>query len=397
MVIAVIAFIILLMILVTLHEFGHFYLARKAGVTVHEFAVWMGPKVRSFGKDKKGTEFTIRALPLGWFVRIKWEMPTDEGLTAPDSFINAWFLSKVAILLWWILMNIIAAWFIFTIWFSIGLKPIQILPQNAMRWESYSYLMPTESFLQEKWFLSWDITSAPALITHVADDMPAQQAWLLSGDIINKIAWIAVDNRTLPIILQQQIDKAFAITYTRAWEEKTVDMQCSPDSCVLWVSLDTKTMYEVLPIKFPVFKAMWVAWQEMREQSRLTFTWLGNIFRQLWTDKRGDTVEKLSWPIWAARIWQYLLESSGWVMFLVFGGMLSMWLAIFNLLPIPALDGWRLLWVIIQRVFRLRPEKYYTVEGWINTVFFIALMALWFYIMAQDLVRARWVKIPFIW
>jgi regulator of sigma E protease len=385
------------MILVTAHEFGHFYLARKAGVTVHEFAVGMWPKVWSFGKDKKWTEFTIRALPLWGFVRIKWEMPTDEWLTAPDSFINAWFLSKVAILLWWILMNIIAAWIIFTIWFSVWLKPIQILPQNAMKWESYSYLLPTESFLQAKWFLSGDITSAPALIVHVADEMPAEQIWLLSWDIIEKIAWTVVDNRSLPIVLQQYIGQSFTITYTRSWEEKIADLQCPPDSCVLWVSLSTKTMYEVLPIKFPFVQAMWVAWQEMREQSRLTFTGLWNIFRQLWTDKRGETVEKLSGPIWAARIWQYLLESGWWVMFLVFGGMLSMGLAIFNLLPIPALDGWRLLWVIIQRTFRLKPEKYYTVEWWINTFFFIALMALGFYIMAQDLVRAWWVKIPFIW
>ncbi|MBP6086546.1 site-2 protease family protein [Patescibacteria group bacterium] len=83
-------------------------------------------------------------------------------------------------------------------------------------------------------------------------------------------------------------------------------------------------------------------------------------------------------------------------MFLVFGGMLSLALAIFNLLPIPALDGGRLLGVIIQKVFGLRPEKYYTIEGWINTVFFIALLALGFYIMAHDLVKAWGVKIPWI-
>jgi regulator of sigma E protease len=53
MVVAIIAFIILLLFLVTIHEFGHFFLARKAGVTVHEFAVGMGPKVWSFGKDAK--------------------------------------------------------------------------------------------------------------------------------------------------------------------------------------------------------------------------------------------------------------------------------------------------------------------------------------------------------
>ena len=65
MIVAIIAFIILLLFLVTIHEFGHFILARKAGVTIHEFAVGMGPKIWSFGVDSKGTEFTLRLLPIG--------------------------------------------------------------------------------------------------------------------------------------------------------------------------------------------------------------------------------------------------------------------------------------------------------------------------------------------
>jgi regulator of sigma E protease len=70
----------------------------------------------------------------------------------------------------------------------------------------------------------------------------------------------------------------------------------------------------------------------------------------------------LSGPIGAAKVGQFVLASGGWIMFLVFGGMLSLALAIFNLLPIPALDGGRLLGVIIQKVFGLKPEKYYTIE-----------------------------------
>lgn len=65
MIIAIVSFIILLMVLVLVHEFGHFILARKAGVTVHEFSIGMGPKVLSFGKDKKGTHFVLRLFPIG--------------------------------------------------------------------------------------------------------------------------------------------------------------------------------------------------------------------------------------------------------------------------------------------------------------------------------------------
>ncbi len=80
----------------------------------------------------------------------------------------------------------------------------------------------------------------------------------------------------------------------------------------------------------------------------------------------------------------------------MFGAMISLALAFFNLLPIPALDGGRLLGVIIQKLFRIRPEKYFAVEGIINLVFFMLLMALGIYIIGLDLVRAWGVNIPWI-
>jgi len=76
--------------------------------------------------------------------------------------------------------------------------------------------------------------------------------------------------------------------------------------------------------------------------------------------------------------------------------MISLALAIFNILPIPALDGGRLLGVIIQRIGRLKPEKYFNIEGYINLFFFVALMALGIYILLKDLVRFRDISIPFL-
>jgi len=76
--------------------------------------------------------------------------------------------------------------------------------------------------------------------------------------------------------------------------------------------------------------------------------------------------------------------------------MISLALAIFNVLPIPALDGGRLLGVLIQRIGRLKEEKYFNIEGYINLIFFVALMWLGIYILLQDLVKMRGLKIPFI-
>jgi regulator of sigma E protease len=82
-------------------------------------------------------------------------------------------------------------------------------------------------------------------------------------------------------------------------------------------------------------------------------------------------------------------------LYIAFAGMISLALAIFNMLPIPALDGGRALWVIIQKVFRFSKEKYFNIEWYINTVFFILLMVLGIYIILKDLVVFRWIHIPF--
>jgi regulator of sigma E protease len=69
-----------------------------------------------------------------------------------------------------------------------------------------------------------------------------------------------------------------------------------------------------------------------------------------------------------------LLTEGGWVLFLAFAGMISLALAIFNILPIPALDGGRLVGILIQWIGRLKPEKYFSIEGYINLIFFVLLL-----------------------
>ncbi|MEI8091486.1 MAG: site-2 protease family protein [bacterium] len=83
-------------------------------------------------------------------------------------------------------------------------------------------------------------------------------------------------------------------------------------------------------------------------------------------------------------------------MYLGFAGLISLALAIFNIIPLPALDGGRLLGVLIQGIGKLKPEKYFTIENYINVVFFVLLMGLGVYIILTDLIRFWGVKIPFL-
>ena len=71
LILGIITGLFILVLLVVAHEFGHFIIARKAGVTVHEFSIGMGPKIMTIGTDKKGTIFNWRLFPIGGYVRIK--------------------------------------------------------------------------------------------------------------------------------------------------------------------------------------------------------------------------------------------------------------------------------------------------------------------------------------
>lgn len=418
--IAIVAFIMLLVVLVVAHEFGHFILAKKAGVKVYEFAIGMWPKLFSFNKPKipadkkdltgeerekmleqlreenKKTELSFRALPLWGFVSIKGETPA-EGSSSNDknSLVQAPFWRKIAILLWWVTMNMIVARILFTVWFTKWVYPIQIVPDNMLWIQSRSYIMPSQSFLEEKWFISGELIEQPALIESVLANEIASDVWLQEWDTILSINGVSVSNINIQTELKNHIGGPLEIEFSRDWVVATTGAVCPSDSCFLGVTFNTINTTYVEKIKFPFVKAMWVAAGEVVEQTRLTFASLGMLFKSIGAWE--DVSNKVTWPVWAARIGQMILESGGFMMFLMFGGMFSMALAIFNLLPIPALDWGRILWFVIQRIFKVKSERYYLIENWINGIFFILLMWLWVWLIFHDLIKIWWVKIPFIW
>jgi membrane-associated protease RseP (regulator of RpoE activity) len=65
-------------------------------------------------------------------------------------------------------------------------------------------------------------------------------------------------------------------------------------------------------------------------------------------------------------------------------------------LPIPALDGGRALWMVLQSIFKIKPEKYFKYEWYVNMFFFYLILLLWVVIIVKDLVVFRWVNIPFV-
>jgi regulator of sigma E protease len=89
-------------------------------------------------------------------------------------------------------------------------------------------------------------------------------------------------------------------------------------------------------------------------------------------------------------------QIGGRIAYLAFAGIISLALAIFNVLPIPALDGGRGIGILLQALFRIKPEKYFMYEGYVNAFFFYLLLVLGIVIIVKDLVVIWGVPIPFL-
>lgn len=401
--IAIIAWILMFMILVILHELWHFTAARKSWVKVLEFWIWIPPKICKLWKDKKWTEYTANAIPLGWFCSLKWEDPSNpEEFNAPDSFMSAKFWKKIIILLWWVTANFLVAWVLFTIIFTAWTQPLSILPENSIKWESHSLLMPTYSYLQELWFLEWEEIDAPLIVTSTISGYLVDDLWIQEWDEIVSVNWLAVNSRNLWQTLKDSIWQDIIVQYTRDGEILQWNATCPEDSCILWITYASSQSLQLQPIKYPLHKAMWMWLKEIWAEWKLTFSSLWTVLKKAFSSdkvQRQDSLNSLSGPVWIIVILKELLYSGDWTIFLAFAWMISLALAIFNILPIPALDWWRTLSVIIQKVFWLKKEKYFTIEWYVNTVFFIILMWLWILIIYNDFKVRVWIDLlyPIKW
>ena len=148
-------------------------MSKRNGVKVLEFGIGIPPKICKLRTDKSGTEYTLNLLPLGGFVRLKGEDPSEtEDFHAKDSFIKAKMRRKIIILIAGVSMNFIVARVLFSFIFWQGTKPISLLPENALRADSHSYLIPTFSFLEKQGFTSGNLSALPAKVDEI-----------LSGDL----------------------------------------------------------------------------------------------------------------------------------------------------------------------------------------------------------------------
>lgn len=342
--VTIIAFLAIFSLVLFVHEMGHFLVAKLAGVQVEEFGFGYPPRLLRLGRWR-GTEYTINAIPMGAFVRVVGdENPADPGSLAQR---NAWL--RGAFLAAGPVMNVLLAALLFALSATVGV------------------LTPVEG--------------SGVGVYYVAPGSPAQSAGLRVGDTILAVDSLPVNSvEELKGYVNTRLDREVALTVQRDQKVLPAPIRLVPRS----VHPEDQGAMGIVPgdplarVSYPIWRAAWMGVKQ-------TVWTVLSIISGLVAMVRGLVPADLSGPIGIAQMTAQVARS-GLSQLIEWTAFLSVNLFIINLLPFPALDGGRLVFValeIIRGGRRIDPKK----EGLVHLMGMALLLALFFVISYFDLLR----------
>ncbi len=330
--IAILSFLVMIFI----HEFGHFIFAKLLGVRVNEFAIGFGPKL--FRKQGKETLYTVRALPFGGYNAMEGE---DEDSDDPKAFCN-----KRP----WRRFLIVAAGASFNILFCFILVSCMLLPQDRY---------PTTT------------------VAAFADGAVSEQSGLQVEDTI-----YSVNGRRILTTTD------LSYTFTNIPADGKVDMTVLRDGekvhlSQVQFSTASQDGVNYVQVDFSIYgrKRTVLSWMEQSVKATLSYgrvVWWSLL--DLITGKYG--ISQMSGPVGVTVAIGDMVKS-GVLDYLNIIALISINLGIFNLLPVPALDGGRLFFILVEMIFRRPiPKKY---EAIVHAAGFILLMLFMAFVTVKDI------------
>lgn len=359
----IIIFILIIAVLILAHEFGHFIVAKKAGMKVEEFGIGFPPKLFSWKPKKSDTTYSINAIPFGGFVKILGEN-ADEKIPEEEkkrSFGEKSAVKRSLVLVAGVTANFILAWLLIAIALMVGTQV-------------------STSQVNSKYIENPQLT-----ITSVLPETPASEAGFMPGD---KIIYIEkgsnfVQNPTtenLSDFIQESNGEEISILIRR---EENQLIKVSPEEGLLEGAYAIGiAMDEVGLAKLPPYIALF---KGLEISARLIWIITVSLAGFIVTAFRGAaSLNQLTGPVGIASLAgaSFRLGISALISFTA---LISLHLAVLNLLPIPALDGGRLLFIIIEKIkgSRVNPK----IETWINGIGFILLIILMLIVTYNDILR----------
>ena len=347
-------FIGVLFVLVIAHEWGHFFSARRFGVKVHEFGFGFPPKIWGRKSKKSGTEYTFNWIPLGGFVRLKGEDGADKNDT--DSFGHKPMWQRLIILFAGVAMNFVVGYLLFVGVYMYGVElPTQLAEPGAQ------------------------ISNERPLIAEVLKDSPAGHAGFKPGDELISVGGTRVAHTQEAYdYLKAHPKGAIAFEVRRA--ETVVPLSAEAIDLPEGVHGIGVRMTDVSLQKYSVGGALRIAAKDTWYTSGMIFKALGTLVKTLFNT--GTIEQGVSGPVGIAIITGEVART-GLSPLLQLMAVLSINLGVLNMMPFPALDGGRALFVVLQQLFgkRLKTE----VEQVAHLVGFGLLMALVIVVTVRDL------------
>lgn len=353
-----IVFILMLSVLILIHELGHFFSARLFKMRVEEFGIGLPPRAKTLFK-RKGTLFSLNWLPLGGFVKLFGEdMENPEQAASPEAFFNKPMWQRAAVLFAGVVMN-----------FALGVFLFGIV---------YTYVgIPTKT--------------DKVIIVEVVVDSPAGKAGIVTESQVTKIIY---GKKEVPFIgidgFIKQIDtlkgKEVEIVFqTKSGQEQTIKItpRLSPPvgQGALGVSLSNIEM-KMYPVWQRPFRGAVVGLSEAWGWGKEITKNLGTILYNLVTGK--GLPRDVAGPVGIYEVSKEVYKV-GWVAVLQFMGILSVNLAILNVMPFPALDGGRIAFLGVEKIIGKRRKNW--IEGYVNTVGMIFLLGLMVLITVKDVIK----------
>ena len=337
-------FILILGVIILIHEFGHFIFAKKAGIYVYEFSIGMGPRIFKWTRKNDETEYSIRLIPIGGFVQMAGEEIEDDPEVPKDKkFGVKTFGQKFMTVIAGIMNNFLLAIFLY---FIIAL--FTGAPQNK------------------------------AIVGEISKDYPAYTSGLQTGDRILKLnGKNASTYDTLALELQVNIGEDVTLEVDR--DGQTVEVELTPKKV-------KENGEEIYRYGFTITDEVETGFfASLKYAFSKTFSLIHQmilIIGYLVTGNLG--INSLAGPVGIFGIVGTAADAGIWsVLSLI--ALLSINVGFINLLPIPAFDGGRLLFIIIEKIKGKPVDP--KLENTIHAVGLFLLMALMLLITYNDIIR----------
>jgi regulator of sigma E protease len=338
----ILTFLAVLSVLVLAHELGHFVVAKRAGIKVQEFGFGYPPRL--IGVKIGETTYSINLLPLGGFVRMLGENGAPDD---PESFAAKPKRVRAAVLAAGSAMNLL----LIPVLFSIGLMIGEPVPcEDCRRVEVYG----------------------------VQAGSPAEQAGLQPEDVFVSLNGRPIqDTEDVREAIRAAGDQPVDVAVLRGGQPVNVQITPRPSGPDNQPTIGIQLGPEVVVVRYPIWEAIPMGLQRTGELIRVFFSGLGQMLAR-------EAPADLAGPVGIAQMTGQAARA-GWVYLLQFTAFLSLNLAVFNMFPIPGLDGARLAFVLVEglRGRRVNPQT----EGVIHFIGLMLLLTLMAYVSVNDVRR----------